>query len=367
MRRIGPLLILSVLGCSPASTTGSSAGGSASGPSGPGATGSGGGDAVTATTATGTTTGAVTTGATMTTSGSGTPSGIQVLVEPSAGIQPLVNAIAGAKTSVHMTMYLLTSTTVMNALIAAHQAQREVKVVLNQQFPSGTNQNAAAFSKLQAAGVSVVYAPSNFTYTHEKCVIIDGTTAWIMTMNATVSSSTSNREYLAIDTYGADVAEAESIFQADYAHSSISPSGDLVVAPTNAEPKMVSLIKSAQQSIYVEQEELSDSYVVQALTGRADSGVAVDVVLSNITPTAAGSQALATLKAHHVKVVVLANPYVHAKAIVVDGTTAFVGSANLTYNSLASNRELGIITSVSQAVSTVSTTIAGDFANGTPQ
>ena len=63
----------------------------------------------------------------------------------------------------------------------------------------------------------------------------------------------------------------------------------------------------------------------------------------------------------------LANPYVHAKAIVVDGSTAYVGSANLTYNSLASNRELGIITSVSQAVTTLSSTIGGDFANGTPQ
>src|SRR5947207_674774 len=75
---------------------------------------------------------------------------------------------------------------------------------------------------------------SSFTYTHEKCVILDGTSVWIMTMNLTYSSPTSNREYLAIDTDTDDIAEAEQIFQADFAAASGSFTGKLLVAPVNA-------------------------------------------------------------------------------------------------------------------------------------
>ena len=86
----------------------------------------------------------------------------------------------------------------------------------------------------QAAGVEVVWAPSRFTYTHEKAVIIDGTSAWIMTMNVTFSSPTANREYLALDTDPDDVAEAEAIFQADFANAGRQPDGQ---APRRADQR----------------------------------------------------------------------------------------------------------------------------------
>ncbi len=368
MRRLAFLLALSLAGCGTkaSSTTGHDGGAAATGAT----TGNGGAAATGATTGTATgpgTTGATGPGATTGTStGSGTPDSVTLLVEPGAGITPLVNAIKGAKTSVHMTMYLLTSDTVINALISQKQAGKEVKVVLNAQFPTGGNQNSQVYTQLLNAGVSVVYAPSQFTYTHEKCVVIDKKEAWIMTMNAT-NSSPGNREYLAIDDNAADVAEAEAIFEADYAHTAITPTGDLVVAPNNAEQAVLALVNSAQQSILIEGEEFSDSYITNAAAAKASAGIPVHVVLSNLTPTAAGMTTISTLKSHGAKVVVVANPYIHAKAVVVDGKNAYVGSANLTYNSLSSNRELGIITSIASVVSTLNTTISGDFAAGTPQ
>lgn len=55
---------------------------------------------------------------------------------------------------------------------------------------------------------------------------------------------------------------------------------------------------------------------------------------------------------------------IHAKAIVADGTRAFVGWENLSGGSLGYNRELGVLFSDPAQVAKVSSTIASDFAGG---
>ena len=88
-------------------------------------------------------------------------------------------------------------------------------------------------------------------------------------------------------------------------------------------------------------------------------------MLANGSPSNAQTKAVADLKAHGVKLVTLAKPYVHAKSLVADGARAYVGSENFTQNSLTNNRELGIIFSSAPEVNKVLTTTHGDFANGT--
>jgi phosphatidylserine/phosphatidylglycerophosphate/cardiolipin synthase-like enzyme len=291
--------------------------------------------------------------------------GIRIIVEPGDKGQSLVAAIAGATTSIHMTMYLMTNTAVLKALIARKDAQHDIKVVLNQTFPDSGTSNQAQFDQLAAAGISVVWAAPAFTYTHEKCLIIDGKQAWIMTMNATQSALTGNREYLAVDTNADDVAEAEAIFAADFAGQSIVPSGPLVVSPVNSRDRLVALVQSATATLDLEVEELSDGAVIDALVARRDAGVAVRVVLPDSTRSPAQANAVTTLGQHGVRLVTVTAPYIHAKAIVADGTVAFIGSENLTSNSLQNNRELGVIFAAPAEVKKVAGTIAADFAAGT--
>lgn len=293
-----------------------------------------------------------------------TTSAVQIFVEPSDNAQALVTSLQSAKSSIHMTMYLLTNSTVISTLISKKKAGLDVKVVLNKNFPTTGTDNNSVFTQLQSNGVQVVWAPSTFTYTHEKAAIVDGTAVWIMTMNVTFSSPTSNREYLALDTDADDVAEAEQIFQADFASTSVSPTGKLLVAPVNARAGLLDLIANAQTKLDLEDEELSDSQVVPALVAAHDRGVAVRVVLSDDTPTTAMANAVATLEGDGIAVKKLSTPYVHAKSIVADDVLAYVGSENLTQNSLDSNRELGLIVSAATEVAKVEATIAADFAAG---
>ena len=291
---------------------------------------------------------------------------VRIVVEPGDNGSALLTAITGATTSVHMTMYQLTASNVVDALIARKKAGKDVKVLLNKTFPGNMGSNAGVFSQLTSAGVACKYAPDAYQYTHEKAVVIDGATALIMTMNASTSAFSGNREFVAVDQDPDDVAETEALFQADWAgQTSTHSSGKLITAPDNAEGRLVGLIDSATATIDLEGETFSADSILQAV-GRADKrGVKVRIVLSDEAPSSAQTTAVMGLKQVGIAVRSLSNPFVHAKALVVDGKIAYVGSENFTANSLQNNRELGVLVGKQSEVDTIASTIAADFAAGT--
>jgi phosphatidylserine/phosphatidylglycerophosphate/cardiolipin synthase-like enzyme len=314
-----------------------------------------------------------------------TTAGITITVEPdgTGDAAGLLTAIQNAKSAVHVEMYLLSNSTYISALTTLHSKGIDVKVILNETFPSGTataQTNASSYSTLSALGIAH-WAPTTTgfdSYTHEKTVIIDPGTAnaqaWIMTMNLDTDAPKYNREYLALDTNTADVTEAEAIFEADYASTDITPTGTLVVAPSpqnDAQSAILALVNSATTSIDVESEEYDsagiEGAIATALENKAKAGVTVHMVLEDSTDSEQ-TTAVTALQSAGGKVVGYASSGtgldIHAKAIVVDGTTAYVGSENLSGGSLGYNRELGVIFNEASEVAKVASTIATDFTNG---
>ncbi len=308
-------------------------------------------------------------------------SAISIIVEPD-GQQAgqLVSAINAATASIDVTMYEMSNDSIITALANRAKAHVTVRVVLD---GSTTNKsfNTPAKTTLTAAGATVVWSNPSFTYTHEKCIILDSSAAWIMTMNATGSAPSENREYLAIDTDAADIAEARAVFEADFAPHAIAPTGALVVANANARADLMALINASTTTVDLEGEELSDlntGGIVDSLVAAAHRGIAVRAIIGNSDPNAT---AIARVKAAGGHVVVTGpmsgngtatNPYIHAKAIVIDcsGTTCakgYVGSENFSAGSLGYNRELGVIFSTAAELAKVETAINTDFAKGVAQ
>jgi phosphatidylserine/phosphatidylglycerophosphate/cardiolipin synthase-like enzyme len=277
-------------------------------------------------------------------------------------------------------MYEIDDTGVIGAITAAKGRGLDVKVILDGSTTTKSN-NQSAYSSFSGY---VKWSSSAFTFTHEKCVMIDHKEAWIMTANAEKSVPQYNREYLAIDDDAADVTEAEAIFNADYAQQSITPSGALVVANTNARTDLVALIASAQRSVDIEDEEFSDTGkggITDAVVAAAQRGVAVRVIVAGGTPTPSQTTALDSVKSAGGSVYVssvtssagtASNPYIHAKTILVDcatGTCAsgFVGSENMTTGSLVYNRELGVIITDGTELGKIITAMTADFGHATKQ
>lgn len=298
-------------------------------------------------------------------------SGVTIQVQPTDSGAALEAAIRGAKTSVHMTMYLLTSSEMIDALGDVKQAGKDVKVVLNKTFPSNQNENQDAYTKLTNRGVQVKWASNGYTFTHAKTILIDSQKAVIMTMNLTYSSPTTNREYIATDTDTQDVADLEKIFDADFAGKAVSVTSKLVVSPAGANTvsspraQLKQLIDSAKTTLDVEAQSLADEQIVDAIILAHQANVAVKVVVDSQTlNTTAQQAAVAKLKQYGVPLRGLKTPDCHAKAIVVDGERTFVGSQNLTTTALEQNREVGVLTDAAGESKKVSDVIRGDFDKG---
>jgi len=299
-------------------------------------------------------------------------SGVTIQVQPTDSGAALLSAIRGAKKSVHMTMYLLTSNEVIGALGDLKQAGKDVKVILNRNFPTSTNENQGAFTTLKNRGVQVQWAPTGYTFTHAKTILIDSEKALIMTMNLTYSSAKTNREYLATDTDPDDVADLEKIFDADFSNKAIHVASKLVISPDGANTlhptrsHLKQFIDSAKTSLDVEAQSLSDTTIVDAIILAHQAKVAVRVVVDAQTITTDGQKAaIAKLKEYGVPIRGLKSPDMHAKAIVVDESRTFVGSQNMTPTALTQNREVGVLTDAASEAVKVSQVIRGDFDKAT--
>ncbi len=288
---------------------------------------------------------------------------IKVFVEPAAGEQPVLDAINNARTSIYVEMYLLTDTNVISALENAAKNGLDVRVML-EEHPFGGSTPTSTMQALSNAGAKTEYSNSVFTYTHEKGMVVDGTTAYIMSCNFTKSalggsSSTTNREYGIIDSNATDVNTVLGVFNADWNRSSYTLTDtSIVLSPVNSRNDFINLINGAKSSLEIEAEEMDDSSVEQAIVSAEGRGVKVQVILPDDNSNSAG---ISTLDNGGVSVSKDTQYYMHAKMMLADGSEAFVGSENISTTSFDKNRELGLLISDSSAISTLQSTFQYDL------
>jgi cardiolipin synthase len=293
-----------------------------------------------------------------------------LFTEPKQGFSPVYDLINGAKTSIDMTMYELEDSTAEKDLVTAEKRGVDVRVILDQREESD---NSAAYNYLKNNGVHVVWSWSKYYYTHEKSLVIDGSTAVIMTANLTSQYYSTSRDFGVIDTNAEDVAAIVKVFNADYAHESVTPGdgADLVWSPTNSQTKLLALLNGAKSSLRIYSEEMDDTAIENALVSAAKRGV--DVQLCGENEDGEYDSAYTTLADAGVHISYYSNPdgfYIHGKVIEADygksGAKVFIGSENFSNTSLNENRELGLIISNTTIEFSIASTFATDFKDGTP-
>jgi Putative Ig domain/PLD-like domain len=283
---------------------------------------------------------------------------------PDDGENAIYNFVNSAASSIDVTIYELNDLTLENDLVAREKAGADVRVILDQAQKS---YNMAAYNVLTGGGVGVVWSSTAFTYTHQKTITVDNDESYISSGNFDNTYYATSRDFGVLDTDAIDVAAIVAVFNADYAHKSITPSDgdDLVWSPTDSQTQLLNLINGAQHSLDIEQEEFSDTTLVNAIVADENRGVTVRVVVED--PSDYTSE-LNEVKNAGGKVTGYSSStgfYIHAKTVIADygysTAKAFVGSENFSSNSLNDNRELGIITSNSAVVDGLESTFTADF------
>lgn len=294
---------------------------------------------------------------------------VVLFVQPEAGREPLLQVVQSARESIDLTIYLFSDDTMAEALIDAARRGVHVRVLMEMDPFGGGETNAAMARRLSRAGIQVKDANPVFRYTHQKSLVVDGRTGVIMTMNLTPTSFSRNREYGVIFTNPQWVAEMETVFNADWDRVAPQlPSRPyLVWSPVNARETILALIQSAQESLDLEQADLADDEVADALVAAARRGVKVRLIRP--TPSSREEDEAAHVRrllAAGGAVAFMDSPNVHAKVIVVDRRQVLIGSMNLTMTSLDFNRELGVVLSDEQVVREVLDVIERDWRNARP-
>jgi len=135
----------------------------------------------------------------------------------------------------------------------------------------------------------------------------------------------------------------------------VDPALELLVTPAPDHHAFIAALDGAQHSIDLAMFHLTDPAVIDALVRAVQRGVAVRVIVDDarrVTP-ALGDHVRAPSRAFSI---------MHEKAMVVDGSVAFVTAINLT-REVASTRDFGVVTRVPSVVSAVAQLFAADWDN----
>jgi len=304
---------------------------------------------------------------------------------PDQGFQTLYNFVTSATSTLDMTIYELTDSTLISDMVADCKAGVKVRVLLDN---SEKSTNTSAYNTLNAqSGCTAVFSNTHFTNTHEKSVVIDAaipSKAYALVSTGNFDSRNNyyltGRDFQLYENDANDVAAIEATFQEDFSYPagttypSYTPGNgdDLFWSPTNSATAIQTFIGSATKTLVVDEEEMSSTVCINALVKAAQSGVSVKLT----TPTGEITSAVITqLKGAGVKINQYPASgnylYIHAKAIVADAGTpnemALLGSENCSSNSLTNNRELGIIltdatsSTAAPIISTLNTTLLNDY------
>jgi cardiolipin synthase A/B len=295
-------------------------------------------------------------------------SDLSLITEPGPGDRPFLKAVRSARSSADLVMYELSDPRFEQALVSAEKRGVRVQVLLNGgYYGGGSSANEAAYSYLKANGVPVRWSPSRFALTHQKTLVVDDKTAYIMTLNLVDEDYSTSRDFAVADANSQDVSAIEATFTADWNNQSIRPSNgvDLVWSPGALDSQRL-LINSARHTLDIYNEEMDDSAVTSALGAAARRGVDVKVVMTASSDWDLAFKRLTGAGVHVRTYKQDASLYIHAKMILVDGRRVFLGSQNFSAGSLNDNRELGIVLSTAAIIRSLERTFAGDYAHATP-
>ncbi|MGO9582487.1 MAG: phospholipase D-like domain-containing protein [Acidimicrobiales bacterium] len=299
---------------------------------------------------------------------------VGLIVEPSklgsaAGMQPVYAFVLSARRSVDMTMYELADPTMEADLIADRRRGVEVRVLLDTNRER--SRNLAAFESLTAGGVKVVWADTEYEATHQKTITVDGTESLILTANLTSEYYTTTRDFGVFDTDARDLSAIEAVFDADFAHRPITPSNgaDLVWSP-GSEAQMLAVIDGARHTLSIENEEMNDSAITNAIAAAAGRGVKVEITMTTDSSFDSDFDVIVRAGGHvHLYEDDPSDLYVHAKTTIADaglGTQrVYVGSINFSSASTDRNRELGIITTDPTIIEEIDRVVRDDYSNCT--
>lgn len=256
---------------------------------------------------------------------------MKLIIQPEAGVVPVVKAIRTARKSIDIFIFRFDREEIEKALAAAVQHGVTVRALIAHTNRGGEARLRKLEQRLLASGVQVSRTADDYARYHAKYMVADST-LYLFGFNFTKLDIDKSRSFAIATRDSKAVQQALKLFESDILRQSYQPSkSNLVISPDNARTMLSAFIKGARKELAIYDTKIQDSAMIKLLKERAAKGVKVRV-LGCVKGKDGGIAARP-----------LASMRLHVRAIVRDGTRAFVGSQSLRKDELENRREIGLI------------------------
>jgi cardiolipin synthase A/B len=280
---------------------------------------------------------------------------MKLLIQPEAGVTPLIKEIEGAKKTIEIAIFRFDHEGIERAIERA--VDRGVSVhALIANTNHGDEKNLRQLEmELLPVGVEVSRTADDLLRHHYKFMIVDRRVLYVLTFNYTHLDIEHSRSFgLMIDDPEV-VEEASRLFYADVRRQPYKPElKSFVVSPLNAREQLSHFIKSAEKQLLIYDPEVSDRAMIRLLRDRARQGVEIRIIGRVVKPSDEFDPGR------------LMRMRFHTRTILRDRSEAFLGSQSLREAELDKRRELGMIVRDRDIVHSLVKTFESDWAGLDP-
>jgi phosphatidylserine/phosphatidylglycerophosphate/cardiolipin synthase-like enzyme len=278
---------------------------------------------------------------------------MKLIVEPDAGIAPVLAAIKQARKTIDVLIFRLDRADLARALEAAVARGVSVRALTAHTNRGGEKHLRHLEMQLLEGGVTVSRTADDLVRYHGKMMIVDGRVLHMYGFNFTTLDIEKSRSFGISTRNRRLVHEAMKLFAADFDRQPYKPGfSRFVVSPDNSRERLAQFLRGARRQLLIYDPGLTDDGMLKIITTRIRAGVDVKII--------------GRVEAKwHVKWEKSPGRRLHVRAIIRDGRQAFIGSQSLRKLELEKRREVGVIINDPKVVDEMMAVFASDWA-GTP-
>ena len=275
---------------------------------------------------------------------------MKLIIQPDAGIAPVVTAIKQAKRTIDIVIFRLDRYEIARALGEAVSRGVHVRALTAHQSRGGTKSLRKLEMRLLEMGVTVSRTADDLVRYHGKMLILDSRVLHVYGFNFTGLDIAKSRSFGVVSKNDKLVREAMKLFEADFERQPYVPGSDrFVVSPENARERLTDFIKAARKELLIYDPQVTDDAMLRLLTERIKAGVDVKII--------------GTVEAKwNVKFEKYPGKRLHIRAMIRDGKRAFIGSQSLRRLELEKRREVGVIVTDEKVIAEMRAVFEHDWA-----
>lgn len=281
---------------------------------------------------------------------------MKLLVQPQDSVTPLIRGIDSAKKSVEIVIFRVDRREIEQALHRAVSRGVFVHALIARTNRGGEENLRKLEMRLLDAGVTVARTSDDLPRYHDKYLIIDRTTLYLIAFNLTYLDIERSRSFGIVTKNSRMVQEAVRLFEADIKRQSYTPGlPSFIVSPVNARQQLSSFIRGAKRELLIYDPHISDRLMIRLLEERTRAGVRIQII-GRVTRMSAKLPVRKSLGFR-----------LHTRTIIRDRSQAFIGSQSLRQVELDARREAGVIVRDSRVVARLVKIFEEDWATAQTQ